>query len=73
MTAERLNDAEVFIEKHYRQTADEFEEYKHIKPFQFLPGHNALILGMKLEINDIFSQAGGMNTGESMHCEFFLL
>lgn len=38
---------------HHRKTAEEFEEYKDIKPFEFLPGHRALILGIKAEILDL--------------------
>lgn len=52
VTEEKLSEAEHFIESQYRKHADEFEEYKDIKPFKFLPGHKALIFGIKSEIDD---------------------
>lgn len=52
ITEENLSDIEKYIEKHHRKMADEFEEYVHIKPFEFLPGHRAMIFGIKSEIDD---------------------
>lgn len=49
---EKLREAEDFIEKYYRKEADEFEEYKDMKPFQFIPGHKEFIFGIKEEINE---------------------
>lgn len=53
ITEQSLSEAEDFIETTYRKDADEFDEYKEIKPFKFLPGHKALIFGIKSEISEI--------------------
>lgn len=45
---------EKFIEQNHRNVADTFEEYKNVKPFKFLPGHVALIFGIKKQIEDFF-------------------
>lgn len=52
VTEEKLSEAEDFIEKYNRLEADGFDEYKHIKPFKFLPGHKSLIFGIKREIDE---------------------
>lgn len=53
LTEGKLPDIEEYIEKRHRKIADQFDEYKDIRPFEFLPGHRALILGIKSEIIDI--------------------
>lgn len=50
-----LTHLETYIEGNHRKVVDEFAEYHHIKPFQFLPGHRSLILGIKDEISNIQS------------------
>lgn len=52
LTEESLADLEGYIENNHRKDADEFAEYKDIKPFKFLPGHRALIFGIKSDIAD---------------------
>lgn len=47
---EKIVNIEKFVEAKHRKIADSFEEYRDIKPFEFLPGHHALILGIKAEI-----------------------
>lgn len=49
-----LDSMEKFIEQNHRNVADTFEEYKNVKPFKFLPGHVALIFGIKKQIEDFF-------------------
>lgn len=49
----KVQELELYIEANHRKTADEFPEYAEIKPFQFLPGHRSLILGIKDEILNI--------------------
>lgn len=51
ITNEKLVELESYIEKNHRKEADGFEEYKSAHPFEFLPGHNALIFGIKSEID----------------------
>lgn len=53
---DKLSNLENYIETHHRKVVDEFQEYEDIKPFQFLPGHRSLILGIKAEISDIQSK-----------------
>lgn len=52
ISEEKLAEAEDFIEKYHRKEADEFDEYKTMKPFKFLPGHKSLIFGIKSEIDE---------------------
>lgn len=52
VSEQKLYEAEDFIEKHHRQDADQFDEYKDMKPFKFLPGHKSLIFGIKSEIEE---------------------
>lgn len=52
VTEEKLCEAESFIQNMHRKIVDEYEEYKDITPFKFLPGHRALIFGIKAEINE---------------------
>lgn len=52
VTEEKLSEAEDFIEKYYREDADEFYEYKDMKPFKLLPGHKSLIFEIKTEIDE---------------------
>lgn len=43
-------DLERFMEKRHRKLIDSLDEYKDIQPFEFLPGHRSLILGIKNQI-----------------------
>lgn len=52
VTEETLHDAEHFIEENHWNVVDEFDEYKNVTPFKFLPGHKALIFGIKVQIDD---------------------
>lgn len=51
-----LSNLENYIEVHHRKTVDDFPEYVDIKPFEFLPGHRSLIVGIKTELSDIQSK-----------------
>lgn len=51
-TEGELDSTERFIEENHRNTADEFDEYKNVRPFKFLPGHKALIFGIKSQLED---------------------
>lgn len=53
ITAETIAEIEEHVEKNLRTTVDAFAEYTGIKPFKFLPGHSALILGIKAELLDL--------------------
>lgn len=52
----KLDELEKFVEKSHRKVADQFEEYREMKPFEFLPGHRALIFGIKEELLDLQSR-----------------
>lgn len=47
---EKVTQLESFIETRHRQIVDSFDEYREIKPFEFLPGHRDLIFAMKTQI-----------------------
>lgn len=51
-TEGELDSTERFIEENHRNIADEFDEYKNVRPFKFLPGHKALIFGIKSQLED---------------------
>lgn len=46
----KISALEAFLELKHRKLVDSIDEYKDIKPFEFLPGHRSLILGMKGQI-----------------------
>lgn len=48
--SDKVTALEEFVQSRFRKIADSFEEYKEIKPFEFLPGHRALIFGIKEQI-----------------------
>lgn len=50
MTEDKLNELEVYIEQNIRDDIDSIDVYKSKKPFTFLPGHRALIFGIKDEL-----------------------
>lgn len=47
---EKITELEAFVQTRHRKIADSFEEYKEIDPFEFLPGHRALIFGIKAQL-----------------------
>lgn len=53
LTEDGLSQIEQHIEQHHRTLVQSFEEYASIQPFQFLPGHRSLILGIKSEILEL--------------------
>lgn len=50
VTDEKLNALEEYIDKNERDVVDSIDVYKSKKPFAFLPGHRALIFGIKEEL-----------------------
>lgn len=50
---QRIKEIEEFVETNCRGIIDSIDVYKYIKPFTFLPGHKALILGIKSEIQNL--------------------
>lgn len=53
VTNDKVKKLEEFIETRYRKLADEFEEYKEIKPFTFLPGHRDLIFAVQAQFKSL--------------------
>lgn len=53
MEENNLAHLEKWIEEKHRKIVDEYVEYQEVKPFQFLPGHRSLILGIKEEISSM--------------------
>lgn len=53
VTDDKIPGIEEYIEQNHRKNADDFEEYKNVKPFKFLPGHKALIFGIRSEIDNL--------------------
>lgn len=53
ISEEKLTSIEEFIEKKHRKLVDQFQEYEDITPFEFLPGHRDLILGIKDEVEKV--------------------
>lgn len=47
---ENIVDLETFVEKRHRTIIDSMDEYRDVKPFEFLPGHRSLIMGIKSQI-----------------------
>lgn len=50
ITDQKLDELEAYIEQNLREVVDSIDVYKLKKPFQFLPGHRALIFGIKEEL-----------------------
>lgn len=50
ITDEKLDELEKYIEENEREVIDSIDIYKSKKPFVFLPGHRALIFGIKEEL-----------------------
>lgn len=46
----KITQLEAFVESRYRKIVDAFDKYQEMKPFEFLPEHRALKLGIKAEI-----------------------
>lgn len=47
---DKITSLESFVEERHRKMVDTFDDYREIKPFEFSPGHRALIVGIKNQI-----------------------